>query len=572
VNVTSQVQAPVGGPGSSAPAQWTTLGWWLGPDEAVSTDQSQWRQALLDISGPLYAVLKDGRLAFASGGEVHIASGIDACKSQGALPVIGYVPAVALSQLGDAGFCADHGIRYAYMTGAMANGIASVEVVNAAANAGVLGSYGAAGQSIELIESAIDRLLEPNELIHSTNICHPGICFNLIHSPNEPQHEAAVVELYLKRGVRRVEASAYLRLTEPVVRYRVSGIYRAEDGRVVAPNQIIAKASRIEVATRWFSPPPQKMLDALLQRGQITADEAELARHIPMAQDLTAEADSGGHTDNRPALTLIPTLVALRDRMQAEHGYDVPLRIGAAGGVATPASAAAALAMGASYIVTGSVNQACIESGSSDDVRQMLAEAQQADVVMAPAADMFEMGVKLQVLKRGTMFAIRANKLYELYRSYPCLEQIPDDQRKFLEQKIFRAPLDEIWDQTQQFFAERDPIQLEKAASDPRHRMALVFRWYLGMSSTWANHGHQDRKIDYQVWCGPAMGAFNEWTRGSYLEQARERRVADVAANILYGAAVLKRVDALAAQGVHLPAEVTRVTPQPSAKLERFFR
>ena len=63
--------------------------------------------------------------------------------------------------------------------------------------------------------------------------------------------------------------------------------------------------------------------------------------------------------------------------------------------------------MGAAFVVTGSVNQACIESGSSDIVRKMLAEASQADVTMAPAADMFEMGVKVQVLKRGTMFAMR---------------------------------------------------------------------------------------------------------------------------------------------------------------------
>ena len=39
---------------------------------------------------------------------------------------------------------------------------------------------------------------------------------------------------------------------------------------------------------------------------------------------------------------------------------------------------------------------------------------------MAPAADMFEMGVKLQVLKRGTMFPMRAQKLYELYRAHGC--------------------------------------------------------------------------------------------------------------------------------------------------------
>ncbi len=81
--------------------------------------------------------------------------------------------------------------------------------------------------------------------------------------------------------------------------------------------------------------------------------------------------------------------------------------------------------MGAAYVVTGSVNQACVESGTSDAVRKMLAEAGQADVTMAPAADMFEMGVKVQVLKRGTMFAMRAAKLYELYRAYPSLGSDP---------------------------------------------------------------------------------------------------------------------------------------------------
>ena len=32
-----------------------------------------------------------------------------------------------------------------------------------------------------------------------------------------------------------------------------------------------------------------------------------------MARDLTAEADSGGHTDNRPALALLPTMIALKN-------------------------------------------------------------------------------------------------------------------------------------------------------------------------------------------------------------------------------------------------------------------
>jgi hypothetical protein len=83
-----------------------------------------------------------------------------------------------------------------------------------------------------------------------------------------------------------------------------------------------------------------------------------------------------------------------------------------------------------------------------------------------------------------------------------------------------------------------DTVQAERAARDPKHRMALVFRWYLGLSSRWANAGEPSRRVDYQVWCGPAMGAFNEWTRGSYLQDWRNRRVADVARNLLWGRCV----------------------------------
>jgi hypothetical protein len=42
-----------------------------------------------------------------------------------------------------------------------------------------------------------------------------------------------------------------------------------------------------------------------------------------------------------------------------------------------------------------------------------------------------------------------------------------------------------------------------------------------------------DRKIDYQVWCGPSMGAFNEWAQGTFLEQPKNRKIVTVALNIL---------------------------------------
>src|SRR5947199_5094886 len=218
--------------------------------------------------------------------------------------------------------------------------------------------------------------------------------------------------------------------------------------------------------------------------------------------------------------------------------------------------------MAPSYVLTGSINQACVEAGTSEAVRAMLAEAEQADVIMAPAADMFEMGVKVQVLKRGTMFAMRAAKLYELYRAHPSLEGLPPAERAQLEKNLFRAPLEEIWAQTRAFFLQRDPAQVQRAEKDPKHRMALVFRWYLGLSSRWANVGEPSRKVDYQVWCGPAMGAFNEWARGSFLEQPRNRRVVTVALNLLHGAALTQRFHSLRCQGVELPEEWMQVRPQ----------
>lgn len=471
-----------------------------------------------------------------------------------------YVPALPLANLGDPSFRAEHRLRYTLVGGAMANGIGSVEIVEALGRAGMVGFFGAAGLAPERVETAIDRLTQ------SLGEQHP-FGFNLIHSPNEPDLEAAIADLYLRRGVRLVEASAFLDLTLPVVRYRVAGIGRDSNGTVVTPNRVMAKVSRVEVAGKFLAPPPAAMLRALVEQRHISAEQADMAASLPVAQDVTAEADSAGHTDNRPAFALIPTMLAFRDRMQAQYRYTRPPRVGAAGGIGTPAAAAAALAMGAAYIVTGSVNQACVESGSSDAVRKMLAAAEQADVTMAPAADMFEMGVKVQVLKRGTMFAMRAAKLYELYRAYPSLEEIPPAERGPLEKNLFLAPLEQIWAQTRDFFQQRDPAQIARAEKDGRHRMALVFRWYLGLSSRWANAGEPTRKVDYQVWCGPAMGAFNEWARGSFLEQPRNRRVVTVAHNLLYGAAVLTRLHVLRCQGAAVSPEWSHLQPLPPDQL-----
>ena len=93
--------------------------------------------------------------------------------------------------------------------------------------------------------------------------------------------------------------------------------------------------------------------------------------------------------------------------------------------------------------------------------------------------------------------------------------------------------------------------------------MALVFRWYLGLSSRWSNAGVQGREFDYQIWCGPSMGAFNDWVRPTYLNDYRNRKVADVAQQLLIGAAYQQRIQVLKMQGIALPVECHRYLPSP---------
>ncbi len=514
---------------------------WTGPAESVAYDAEGMAARVGALDAPCYAVRNGRGVGLTNEGGVQVGG-------DGAAVLAMVAPAPA-QQLGDSGFRAAYGLQYAYMGGSMANAISSEAMVIALGKAGMLGAFGAGGLLPERLETAIRQI--------QTALPGGPYAFNLIHNPHEPALERGAVELYLRHGVRVIEASAYLTLTPYVVQYRAAGLETGPDGDVVIRNCIIAKLSRREVATQFMQPAPAKLLAQLREQGLITETQARLAERVPMADDVTVEADSGGHTDNRPLVCLMPSLLALRDELQAHYRYPTPVRIGAAGGIGTPAAALGAFMMGAAYVLTGSVNHSCVEAGTSPHVKGLLAQAGMADVMMAPAADMFEMGVNLQVLKRGTMFPMRARKLYELYQAYDSIEAIPAAERQKLEQQIFKRNLDEVWTDCIAFFNRRDLAQIEKAQQNPKRKMALIFRWYLGLATRWGIVGEPGREVDYQIWCGPAMGAFNDWVRGTELQQPENRHVADVGRRIMEGAALLYRTQALKMQGITVHHLVT---------------
>ena len=534
----------------------TSLTCWQSATTAPSFTPAGVLSAVHQVRDPAFLVSDEARgVGVAIGGEIVPSGGTHGISHY---PLVASLPPLYPEWLGDRSFTRAHGVRFPYVSGAMANGIATVRLVTEMARAGFLGFFGAAGLSVPRIAEAVQEL---RAALGDAS----GWGCNLIHNPHEPSIEEETADLYIRAGVTRVSAAAYMALTPAVVRYALSGLRQTPDGHIHRERHLFAKISRPETARAFMEPAPAAMLHGLVERGWITVEEARLGARLPVAEDLIVESDSGGHTDNRPLTALLPTLLALRDEIALAHNYTRPIRLGAAGGIGTPSAAAAAFALGASFIVTGSVNQGCVESGLDSGGRAMLAEAGLADVIMAPAADMFEMGVEVQVLRRGTMFGVRAKKLYELYRAYSSLDAIPEAERLKVERTMLRATFPEAWESTKAFWSERDPREVTRAEHDPKHLMALVFRSYLGQSSRWAIAGLSERRADYQIWCGPAMGAFNRWAEGSFLEDPEQRTVVQVARNLMEGAAVVTRAQQLRCCGVPVPPSAFDFRPRPLA-------
>lgn len=437
---------------------------------------------------------------------------------------------VTLEKLGSERFKQDYGLRVAYVAGAMVKGIASAALVTRMGQAGYLAFYGSGGMRLQEIEAAVQRIQQNLRGGEPYGV-------NLLSNPSRASEEMEMVDLLLRLGVRNVEASAYMQVTPALVKFRLKGVEAGAHGQPVVPNRVIAKISRPEVAQLFLSPAPRPIVDRLLDEGHISAQEAALSARLPLASDICVEADSGGHTDMGVTSVLLPAIIRLRDGLQAEHAYRDPVRVGAGGGIGTPESAAGAFLLGADFIVTGSVNQCTVEAGTSDAVKDILQGIGVQDTAYAPAGDMFEIGAKIQVLKKGVFFPARANKLHDLWRNHASLDAIDAATRKEIQDKYLKRSFDEVLRETREHYLKDAPVEIERAECNPKAMMALIFRWYFVHTMRLALSGDRDQRVDYQVHTGPALGAFNQWVKGSPLEDWRNRNV-DAIADGLMGACV----------------------------------
>ncbi|MEU1484038.1 ACP S-malonyltransferase [Streptomyces sp. NPDC005752] len=401
--------------------------------------------------------------------------------------------------LGAAGFRERYRLRRAYLLGALYGGISGREMLSSAAKAGLLGFLGTGGLPLDEVDDLLRGLTGELGLGGSFGV-------NVLYRHGSPEEESALVDLLLRHGIDLVEASGFPLITPALVRFRLKG------------GRIIAKVSRTDVAAEFLAPPPERLVARLLETGEVTAEEARAAAGRPMADDLCVEANGGWLSSTADLLTLLPAVLRLRDTT-ATGGHRV--HVGCAGGIGTPEAAGAAFLLGADFVLTGSVNQCSVEAATSAEVKDILQEAREYDVDTAPWGELFDLGVQARYLKRGLFFPARASRLHELWRRYGSLDQLDDETRSQVLDRYLggEAPA---------------PAAAGRA---PEQHLAAVFRGYFTRGFRLAVTGDQRSRVDYLVYCGPAMGAFNQAVADTELHPWRARKVEAIADALMDGAA-----------------------------------
>ena len=118
------------------------------------------------------------------------------------------------------------------------------------------------------------------------------------------------------------------------------------------------------------------------------------------------------------------------------------------------------------------------------------------------------------------------------------------------------------------------PIPVSLCSSLITHTRArtpnsLVFRWYLSKSSGWANRGDAKRKLDFQIWCGPAIGSYNTFAAGTFLDPRANGSglfpsVVDVNEQLLNGACFLARARKVASHPLAREGDARRLVEEAS--------
>jgi trans-AT polyketide synthase/acyltransferase/oxidoreductase domain-containing protein len=427
--------------------------------------------------------------------------------------------------LGSRQFLQDYGVRYAYIAGSMCNGISSTNLVVKMAKAGFLAFLGSHGLTIPKVESLIQSC--KCELTPSQQY---GI--NVHYVPSDPIINTQLIELCIKHELSCIEVSGFDHISIDLVKYRVKGLLK-EKGCIISKNKILVKTSQSKTAEIFMQAAPLHILEKLLAEKVISNQQFELAQVIPMADDICVEGHGGWKTEQAVTLTKLPEIIQLRDKYRKSHTQSPKIRIGCCGGLATPQSIAAVFMLGAEFVLTGSINQCTVEAAISEHSKNLLQKCKVDDSSCVPAGDLFESGAKVQVLRKGTFFPARAQKLYDLYRLNDKWDDVEEHVRQQIEKHFFNRSFISIYQEISKQFSQSE---LNEAAHNQKFQMAQVFKWYFQYCKNLAIEGSPQNQQNYQIFNSSALGAFNQLVMGDSLEKWQNRHVDEIAIWLLKAA------------------------------------
>ena len=433
--------------------------------------------------------------------------------------------------LGSNLFRQNYQAKYAYMVAGLQGGAMSYEMLKTLRINNILGFLGTSivplADTLRIVEAAKqDHLPMPYGLT---------VMYDQLVAIREEQ----VLALAAKNDIPYIEAVGYLQPSTALVRYKFSQVAQSATGKAYSPRKIFARASRPEIAQMFLSPPSAKVLAQLTAEGVLTPQQAEMAKQLPIADELIIEGNSGWNYLEYTPEVLLPLIENLRDQLLEEHQLNHRAGLGVAGDIGSPHSAVTAFMLGADFVVTESVNCCTQQAALSAEAKDMLQAASVQDIEYAPSLHQFELGGKEKVLRKGVFFPARAGKLYELYQSHASIDEIGAKDKEKLAERYFKLPLAQVWEEAKTQICLQDQALIQKAEANPKYKMALMFRWYLWRGWQAALSGEPDNKVNYHISCSPALGACNHWLKGTGMENWQNRDVVALADKIMADTAAL---------------------------------
>lgn len=420
--------------------------------------------------------------------------------------------------IGDREFCEDYNISYPYAVGSMHKGISSPQLVAKMAQNGFLSFLGTGSLELKEVEKII---VETKQLVREGQAFGCNFAANIHDSYKEEE----IMDLFLKHNICSIEASGFWTISPSLLKFRAKGLSRSETGEILIKNKILIKLSRVETAMEFLSVPPHPLIDQLFKEGQITFDEVSMIKQVPLVDDICVMGDSGGETSQSNLNLVLPTIIQLRDKLAEEKLFNKRVRIGAGGGIGTPETAAVAFLLGADFVLTGSINQCTVEAETSNVVKNMLQKVDLHDMSFVPSVNDLEIRGQTQVVKKGVFFPPRANKLYDLLKQYNDISDIDIKTKEIIEEKYLSEKIQNI--------LRADELQSSSKKRTPKSDMQALLKFYQNNSVQLAIKGDTSQKVNFNIYCGPALGAFNRWVKGTELEDWNNRHVDVIAKKMM---------------------------------------